>query len=121
MLYENNNIIDITPIHSSGGGGGGDGVTREEMVEYVSDTTYTKQETNDLLEDKADKSELQSVEGRVDSLEQGDVFVPTTEYEEKCADYDSQLLDLQTNVAFLTKIVTTPHYDILPESTSSGN
>ena len=110
----------------------------DEIIEDlpVADNVYTKEEVNTLLEAKANTSDVTNIENRVEAIEQGDVFVPTEEYEAKCAQYEVEIAalqhenaELQTTVStlestlnaaqvkldYVYNIVTTPHYDVLPD------
>lgn len=110
----------------------------DEIIEDlpVADNVYTKEEVNTLLEAKANTSDVTNIENRVEAIEQGDVFVPTEEYEAKCAQYEAEIAalqqenaELQTTVDtlestlnaaqvkldYVYNIVTTPHYDVLPD------
>lgn len=110
----------------------------DEIIEDlpVADNVYTKEEVNTLLEAKANTSDVTNIENRVEAIEQGDVFVPTEEYEAKCAQYEAEIAalqqenaELQTTVNTLEStlnaaqvkldyvydLVTTPHYDVLPD------
>lgn len=96
---------------------------------------YSKEEVNTLLEAKANISDVTNIENRVEAIEQGDMFVLTEEYEAKCAQYEADIAalqqenaELQTTVNtlestlvaaqvkldYVYNVVTTPHYDILP-------
>ena len=103
----------------------------DEIIEDipVSDNVYTKAEVNNLLENKADTIEVTNIENRVEAIEQGDIFVPTEDYEAKCAQYEEQIQTLQeenatlretvstmqTKLDYVYDIITTPHYDVLPD------
>ena len=89
----------------------------------VSDSVYTKAETDALLAEKASTSEVLSI------VEQSDAFVPTEDYEAKCAEYEAEIAalqeenttlkstvtEMQTKLNYVYDIVTTPHYDVLPD------
>ena len=89
----------------------------------VSDSVYTKAETDALLAEKASTSEVLSI------VEQSDIFVPTEDYEAKCAEYEAEIAalqeenttlkstvtEMQTKLNYVYDIVTTPHYDVLPD------
>ena len=119
----------------------GDSYTKAEIDEIIedlpiADNVYTKEEVNTLLEAKANTSDVTNIENRVEAIEQGDVFVPTEEYEAKCAQYEAEIAalqqenaELQTTVNtleatlgeaqvkldYVYNIVTVPHYDVLPD------
>ena len=119
----------------------GDSYTKAEIDEIIEDlpiaeNVYTKEEVNTLLEAKANTSDVTNIENRVEAIEQGDVFVPTDEYEAKCAQYEADIAalqqenaELQTTVNtleatlnaaqvkldYVYEIVTQPHYDVLPD------
>ena len=70
-----------------------------------------------------------SVEEIAALVEESDVFVPTDEYEQKCAQYEADIAALQeenealqttistmqTTLDYVYEIVTQPHYDVLPD------
>ena len=119
----------------------GDSYTKGEVDDIIENLpiprdVYSKEEVNTLLEAKANTSDVTSIENRVEAIEQGDVFVLTEEYEAKCAQYDADIAalqqenaELQTTVNtlestlvaaqvkldYVYNVVTTPHYDILPD------
>lgn len=112
----------------------GDSYTKAEIDEIIEDlpiaeNVYTKEEVNTLLEAKANTSDVTNIENRVEAIEQGDVFVPTDEYEQKCAQYEADIAALkeenealqttistmQTTLDYVYEIVTQPHYDVLPD------
>lgn len=95
----------------------------------IATNVYTKEETDALLSAKADNTTVTAIDNRVTAIEEGDVFVPTEEYEAKCAQYEAEIAALQeentelqnkvaamnTTLEYVYTIVTTPHYDILPD------
>ena len=115
--------------------------TKDEVDDIIENLpipgdVYSKEEVNTLLEAKANISDVTNIENRVEAIEQGDVFVPTEEYEVKCAQYEADIAalqqenaELQTTVNtlestlvaaqvkldYVYNVVTTPHYDILPD------
>lgn len=119
----------------------GDSYTKGEVDAIIENLpiprdVYSKEEVNTLLEAKANTSDVTSIENRVEAIEQGDVFVLTEEYEARCAQYEADIAalqqenaELQTTVNTLEEtlvtaqvkldyvynVVTTPHYDILPD------
>ena len=119
----------------------GDSYTKGEVDDIIENLpiprdVYSKEEVNTLLEAKANTSDVTSIENRVEAIEQGDMFVLTEEYEAKCAQYEADIAalqqenaELQTTVNtlkstlvaaqvkldYVYNVVTTPHYDILPD------
>ena len=102
----------------------------------IPDDVYSKEEINTLLEAKANTSDVTSIENRVEAIEQGDLFVLTEEYEAKCAQYEADIAALQQENAelkttvntlestlvaaqvkldYVYNVITTPHYDVLPD------
>ena len=119
----------------------GDSYTKGEVDDIIENLpiprdVYSKEEVNTLLEAKANTSDVTSIENRVEAIEQGDMFVLTEEYEAKCAQYEADIAALQQENAalqttvntlestlvaaqvkldYVYNVVTTPHYDILPD------
>lgn len=119
----------------------GDSYTKGEVDDIIENLpipsdVYSKEEVNTLLETKANTSDVTNIENRVEAIEQGDVFVPTDEYEAKCTQYEADIAALQQENAklqttvntleetlvaaqvkldYVYNVVTTPHYDVLPD------
>lgn len=141
LQTENKSIVGAINELLAGKANVGDSYTKGEVDDIIENLpiprdVYSKEEVNTLLEAKANTSDVTSIENRVESIEQGDVFVLTEEYEAKCAQYDADIAalqqenaELQTTVNtlestlvaaqvkldYVYNVVTTPHYDILPD------
>ena len=141
LQTENKSIVGAINELLAGKANVGDSYTKGEVDDIIENLpiprdVYSKEEVNTLLEAKANTSDVTSIENRVEAIEQGDVFVLTEEYEAKCAQYDADIAalqqenaELQTTVNtlestlvaaqvkldYVYNVVTTPHYDILPD------
>ena len=139
LQTENKSIVGAINELFAGKANVGDSYTKGEVDDIIenlpiSSDVYSKEEVNTLLEAKANTSDVTSIENRVEAIEQGDVFVPTEEYEARCAQYEADIAalqqenaELQTTVNtlkstlvaaqvkldYVYNVVTTPHYDIL--------
>ena len=141
LQTENKSIVGAINELLAGKANVGDSYTKGEVDDIIENLpiprdVYSKEEVNTLLEAKANTSDVTSIENRVEAIEQGDLFVLTEEYEAKCAQYDADIAalqqenaELQTTVNTLEEtlvaaqvkldyvynVVTTPHYDVLPD------
>lgn len=141
LQTENKSIVGAINELLAGKANVGDSYTKGEVDDIIENLpiprdVYSKEEVNTLLEAKANTSDVTSIENRVEAIEQGDLFVLTEEYEAKCAQYDADIAalqqenaELQTTVNtlkstlvaaqvkldYVYNVVTTPHYDILPD------
>ena len=141
LQTENKSIVGAINELLAGKANVGDSYTKGEVDDIIENLpiprdVYSKEEVNTLLEAKANTSDVTSIENRVEAIEQGDMFVLTEEYEAKCAQYDADIAalqqenaELQTTVNtlestlvaaqvkldYVYNVVTTPHYDILPD------
>ena len=141
LQTENKSIVGAINELLAGKANIGDSYTKGEVDDIIENLpiprdVYSKEEVNTLLEAKANTSDVTSIENRVEAIEQGDMFVLTEEYEAKCAQYDADIAalqqenaELQTTVNtlkstlvaaqvkldYVYNVVTTPHYDILPD------
>lgn len=141
LQTENKSIVGAINELLAGKANVGDSYTKGEVDDIIENLpipkdVYSKEEVNTLLEAKANTSDVTSIENRVEAIEQGDVFVLTEEYEAKCAQYEADIAalqqenaELQTTVNTLEEtlvaaqvkldyvynVVTTPHYDVLPD------
>ena len=141
LQTENKSIVGAINELLAGKANIGDSYTKGEVDDIIENLpiprdVYSKEEVNTLLEAKANTSDVTSIENRVEAIEQGDLFVLTEEYEAKCAQYEADIAalqqenaELQTTVNTLEEtlvaaqvkldyvynVVTTPHYDILPD------
>lgn len=141
LQTENKSIVGAINELLAGKANVGDSYTKGEVDDIIGNLpiprdVYSKEEVNTLLEAKANTSDVTSIENRVEAIEQGDMFVLTEEYEAKCAQYDADIAalqqenaELQTTVNtlkstlvaaqvkldYVYNVVTTPHYDILPD------
>ena len=141
LQTENKSIVGAINELLAGKANVGDSYTKGEVDDIIENLpiprdVYSKEEVNTLLEAKANTSDVTSIENRVEAIEQGDVFVLTEEYEAKCAQYEADIAalqqenaELQTTVNtlestlvaaqvkldYVYNVVTTPHYDILPD------
>ena len=141
LQTENKSIVGAINELLTGKANVGDSYTKGEVDDIIENLpiprdVYSKEEVNTLLEAKANTSDVTSIENRVEAIEQGDMFVLTEEYEAKCAQYDADIAalqqenaELQTTVNtlestlvaaqvkldYVYNVVTTPHYDILPD------
>ena len=141
LQTENKSIVGAINELLAGKANIGDSYTKGEVDDIIENLpiprdVYSKEEVNTLLEAKANTSDVTSIENRVEAIEQGDLFVLTEEYEAKCAQYDADIAalqqenaELQTTVNtlkstlvaaqvkldYVYNVVTTPHYDILPD------
>lgn len=141
LQTENKSIVGAINELLAGKANVGDSYTKGEVDDIIENLpiprdVYSKEEVNTLLETKANTSDVTSIENRVEAIEQGDVFVLTEEYEAKCAQYEADIAalqqenaELQTTVNTLEEtlvaaqvkldyvynVVTTPHYDVLPD------
>lgn len=140
LQTENKSIVGAINELLAGKANIGDSYTKGEVDDIIENLpiprdVYSKEEVNTLLEAKANTSDVTSIENRVEAIEQGDMFVLTEEYEVKCAQYEADIAalqqenaELQTTVNtlkstlvaaqvkldYVYNVVTTPHYDILP-------
>ena len=141
LQTENKSIVGAINELLAGKANIGDSYTKGEVDDIIENLpiprdVYSKEEVNTLLEAKANTSDVTSIENRVEAIEQGDMFVLTEEYEAKCAQYEADIAalqqenaELQTTVNtlestlvaaqvkldYVYNVVTTPHYDILPD------
>ena len=141
LQTENKSIVGAINELLAGKANVGDSYTKGEVDDIIENLpiprdVYSKEEVNTLLEAKANTSDVTSIENRVEAIEQGDVFVLTEEYEAKCAQYDADIAALQQENAalqttvntlestlvaaqvkldYVYNVVTTPHYDVLPD------
>lgn len=141
LQTENKSIVGAINELLAGKANVGDSYTKGEVDDIIENLpiprdVYSKEEVNTLLEAKANTSDVTSIENRVEAIEQGDLFVLTEEYEAKCAQYEADIAalqqenaELQTTVNtlkstlvaaqvkldYVYNVVTTPHYDILPD------
>ena len=141
LQTENKSIVGAINELLAGKANIGDSYTKGEVDDIIENLpiprdVYSKEEVNTLLEAKANTSDVTSIENRVEAIEQGDMFVITEEYEAKCAQYEADIAalqqenaELQTTVNtlkstlvaaqvkldYVYNVVTTPHYDILPD------
>ena len=141
LQTENKSIVGAINELLAGKANVGDSYTKGEVDDIIENLpiprdVYSKEEVNTLLEAKANTSDVTSIENRVEAIEQGDMFVLTEEYEAKCAQYEADIAalqqenaELQTTVNtlkstlvaaqvkldYVYNVVTTPHYDILPD------
>ena len=141
LQTENKSIVGAINELLAGKANIGDSYTKGEVDDIIENLpiprdVYSKEEVNTLLEAKANTSDVTSIENRVEAIEQGDMFVLTEEYEAKCAQYEADIAalqqenaELQTTVNTLEEtlvaaqvkldyvynVVTTPHYDVLPD------
>ena len=141
LQTENKSIVGAINELLAGKANVGDSYTKGEVDDIIENLpiprdVYSKEEVNTLLEAKANTSDVTSIENRVEAIEQGDMFVLTEEYEAKCAQYEADIAalqqenaELQTTVNTLEEtlvaaqvkldyvynVVTTPHYDVLPD------
>lgn len=141
LQTENKSIVGAINELLAGKANVGDSYTKGEVDDIIENLpiprdVYSKEEVNTLLEAKANTSDVTSIENRVEAIEQGDMFVLTEEYEAKCAQYDADIAALQQENAalqttvntlestlvaaqvkldYVYNVVTTPHYDILPD------
>lgn len=141
LQTENKSIVGAINELLAGKANVGDSYTKGEVDDIIENLpiprdVYSKEEVNTLLETKANTSDVTSIENRVEAIEQGDLFVLTEEYEAKCAQYEADIAalqqenaELQTTVNtlkstlvaaqvkldYVYNVVTTPHYDILPD------
>ena len=141
LQTENKSIVGAINELLAGKANVGDSYTKGEVDDIIENLpiprdVYSKEEVNTLLESKANTSDVTSIENRVEAIEQGDLFVLTEEYEAKCAQYEADIAalqqenaELQTTVNtlkstlvaaqvkldYVYNVVTTPHYDILPD------
>ena len=141
LQTENKSIVGAINELLAGKANIGDFYTKGEVDDIIENLpiprdVYSKEEVNTLLEAKANTSDVTSIENRVEAIEQGDMFVLTEEYEAKCAQYEADIAalqqenaELQTTVNtlkstlvaaqvkldYVYNVVTTPHYDILPD------
>ena len=141
LQTENKSIVGAINELLAGKANIGDSYTKGEVDDIIENLpiprdVYSKEEVNTLLEAKANTSDVTSIENRVEAIEQGDLFVLTEEYEAKCAQYEADIAalqqenaELQTTVNtlkstlvaaqvkldYVYNVVTTPHYDILPD------
>ena len=141
LQTENKSIVGAINELLAGKANIGDSYTKGEVDDIIENLpiprdVYSKEEVNTLLEAKANTSDVTSIENRVEAIEQGNMFVLTEEYEAKCAQYDADIAalqqenaELQTTVNtlkstlvaaqvkldYVYNVVTTPHYDILPD------
>ena len=141
LQTENKSIVGAINELLAGKANVGDSYTKGEVDDIIENLpiprdVYSKEEVNALLEAKANTSDVTSIEYRVEAIEQGDMFVLTEEYEAKCAQYEADIAalqqenaELQTTVNtlkstlvaaqvkldYVYNVVTTPHYDILPD------
>lgn len=141
LQTENKSIVGAINELLAGKANVGDSYTKGEVDDIIENLpiprdVYSKEEVNALLEAKANTSDVTSIENRVEAIEQGDMFVLTEEYEAKCAQYEADIAalqqenaELQTTVNtlkstlvaaqvkldYVYNVVTTPHYDILPD------
>ena len=141
LQTENKSIVGAINELLAGKANVGDSYTKGEVDDIIENLpiprdVYSKEEVNTLLEAKANTSDVTSIENRVEAIEQGNMFVLTEEYEAKCAQYDADIAalqqenaELQTTVNtlkstlvaaqvkldYVYNVVTTPHYDILPD------
>ena len=141
LQTENKSIVGAINELLAGKANVGDSYTKGEVDDIIENLpiprdVYSKEEVNTLLESKANTSDVTSIENRVEAIEQGDMFVLTEEYEAKCAQYEADIAalqqenaELQTTVNtlestlvaaqvkldYVYNVVTTPHYDILPD------
>ena len=141
LQTENKSIVGAINELLAGKANVGDSYTKGEVDDIIENLpiprdVYSKEEVNTLLEAKANTSDVTSIENRVEAIEQGDMFVLTEEYEAKCAQYEADIAALQQENAalqttvntlestlvaaqvkldYVYNVVTTPHYDILPD------
>ena len=141
LQTENKSIVGAINELLAGKANVGDSYTKGEVDDIIENLpiprdVYSKEEVNTLLESQANTSDVTSIENRVEAIEQGDMFVLTEEYEAKCAQYEADIAalqqenaELQTTVNtlkstlvaaqvkldYVYNVVTTPHYDILPD------
>lgn len=141
LQTENKSIVGAINELLAGKANIGDSYTKGEVDDIIENLpiprdVYSKEEVNTLLEAKANTSDVTSIENRVEAIEQGDLFVLTEEYEAKCAQYEADIAALQQENAalqttvntlestlvaaqvkldYVYNVVTTPHYDILPD------
>ena len=141
LQTENKSIVGAINELLAGKANVGDSYTKGEVDDIIENLpiprdVYSKEEVNTLLEAKANTSDVTSIENRVEAIEQGDMFVLTEEYEAKCAQYEADIAalqqenaELQTTVNtlestlvaaqvkldYVYNVVTTPHYDVLPD------
>ena len=141
LQTENKSIVGAINELLAGKANIGDSYTKGEVDDIIENLpiprdVYSKEEVNTLLEAKANTSDVTSIENRVEAIEQGDMFVLTEEYEAKCAQYEADIAALQQENAelqttintlkstlvaaqvkldYVYNVVTTPHYDILPD------
>ena len=141
LQTENKSIVGAINELLAGKANIGDSYTKGEVDDIIENLpiprdVYSKEEVNTLLEAKANTSDVTSIENRVEAIEQGNMFVLTEEYEAKCAQYEADIAalqqenaELQTTVNtlkstlvaaqvkldYVYNVVTTPHYDILPD------
>ena len=144
LQTENKSIVGAINELLAGKANVGDSYTKGEVDDIIENLpiprdVYSKEEVNTLLEAKANTSDVTSIENRVEAIEQGDMFVLTEEYEAKCAQYEADIAalqqenaELQTTVNtlkstlvaaqvkldYVYNVVTTPHYDVLPDEES---
>ena len=141
LQTENKSIVGAINELLAGKANIGDSYTKGEVDDIIENLpiprdVYSKEEVNTLLEAKANTSDVTSIENRVEAIEQGDMFVLTEEYEAKCAQYEADIAALQQENAehqttvntleetlvaaqvkldYVYNVVTTPHYDVLPD------
>ena len=141
LQTENKSIVGAINELLTGKANVGDSYTKGEVDDIIenlpiSSDVYSKEEVNTLLEAKANTSDVTNIENRVEAIEQGDVFVLTEEYEARCAQYEADIAALQQENAalqttvntlestlvaaqvkldYVYNVVTTPHYDVLPD------
>ena len=141
LQTENKSIVGAINELLAGKANVGDSYTKGEVDDIIENLpiprdVYSKEEVNTLLEAKANTSDVTSIENRVEAIEQGDMFVLTEEYEAKCAQYEADIAalqqenaELQTTVNtlkstlvaaqvkldYVYNVITTPHYDVLPD------
>ena len=141
LQTENKSIVGAINELLAGKANIGDSYTKGEVDDIIENLpiprdVYSKEEVNTLLEAKANTSDVTSIENRVEAIEQGDMFVLTEEYEAKCAQYEADIAalqqenaELQTTVNtlestlvaaqvkldYVYNVITTPHYDVLPD------
>lgn len=111
------------------------GFTFEPALGPRQGVDFTCNLTNDTWKQK-DVQAVPTVEEIAALVEESDIFVPTDEYEAKCAQYEADIAalqqenaELQTTVNtleatlvaaqvkldYVYDLVTTPHYDVLPD------
>ena len=141
LQTENKSIVGAINELLTGKANVGDSYTKGEVDDIIENLpiprdVYSKEEVNTLLEAKANTSDVTNIENRVEAIEQGDVFVLTEEYEARCAQYEADIAALQQENAalqttvntlestlvaaqvkldYVYNVVTTPHYDVLPD------